>query len=71
MEREHIGAAVLAVFAGVVGLSVSHVHSVSKLNITSSVSRRRRKMYCGNPRLCVCLCACPWPHAYTIARTLV
>jgi len=68
MEREHVGAAVLAVFAGLVGLSVSRVHSVSKL-ITSSVSRRRRKMYCGHPRLCVCLCVCPRPHAYTIVRT--
>ena len=41
--------------------------------ITFCVSRRRRKMYCGHPRLCVCLsvclCACPRPHAYTIART--
>jgi len=24
--------------------------------ITFRVSRRRRKMYCGHPRLCVCLC---------------
>jgi len=32
---------------------------------TFGVSRRRRKMYCGHPRLCVCL----QPHAYTIAWT--
>jgi len=38
------------------------------------VSRRRRKMYCGHARLCVCLCVwcvsvCPRPHAHTTART--
>jgi len=33
------------------------------------VSRRRREMYCGHERLCVCVC--PRPHAYTIARTRV
>ena len=33
------------------------------------VSRRRRKMYCGHARLCVCLCVCPRPYAHTTART--
>jgi len=33
--------------------------------ITFRVSRRRREMYRGHPRLCVC----PRPHAYTVART--
>jgi len=33
--------------------------------ITFRVSRRRREMYYGHPRLCVC----PRSHAYTIART--
>ena len=37
--------------------------------ITFRVSRRPREMYCGHPRLCVCLSVCPRPHAYTIART--
>jgi len=37
--------------------------------VTFRVSRRRREMYCGHARLCVCLCACQRPHAYTIART--
>jgi len=35
--------------------------------ITFRVNRRRREMYCGHARLCVCL----RPHAYTIARTLM
>ena len=26
--------------------------------VTLCVSRRRRKMYCGHARLCVCLCVC-------------
>jgi len=26
--------------------------------ITFRVSRRRREMYCGHARLCVCLCVC-------------
>ena len=29
--------------------------------ITFCVSRRRRKMYCGHARLCVCLSVCPRP----------
>ena len=37
--------------------------------ITFCVSRRRRKMYCGHARLCVCLSAClsaaVRPHYYT------
>ena len=36
---------------------------------TFCVSRRRRKMYCGHARLCVCLCVClsaaVCPHYYT------
>ena len=38
-----------------------YFHSV----ITFCVSRRRRKMYCGHPRLCVCLSAVACPHYYT------
>jgi len=37
--------------------------------ITFRVSRRRREMYCGHARLCVCLSVCPRPHAHTIALT--
>jgi len=39
------------------------------LIITFCVSPRRRKMYCGQPRLCVCLSLCPRPYAHTTART--
>ena len=34
---------------------------------TFCVSRRRRKMYCGHARLCVC----PRPYAHTTARTRI
>jgi len=57
-------------------------HDDSTVNIdtgnainTFRVSLRRREMYCGHARLCVCVCAyvrlpvCPRPHAHTIART--
>jgi len=37
--------------------------------ITFCMSRRRRKMYCGHTRLCVCLSVCPRPYAHTTART--
>jgi len=37
----------------------------SILVFTFRVGRRRCEMYCGDSRLCVCVC--PWPHAYTIA----
>jgi len=41
--------------------------------ITFCVSRRRRKMYSGHPRLCVCVSVCvsvcPRPYAHTTART--
>jgi len=45
--------------------------------VTFCVSLRRRKMYCGHARLCVCLCVClsvylsvrPRPYAHTTART--
>jgi len=30
--------------------------------VTFRVSRRRREMYCGQPRLCVCLSVCPRPY---------
>ena len=33
--------------------------------ITFRVSRRRREMYCGHPRLCVCLSAAACPHCCT------
>ena len=37
------------------------------------VSRRRREMYIGHGRLCVCpyvcVSVCPSPHAHTTART--
>jgi len=37
------------------------------LVVTFRVSRRRREMYCGHTRRCVCVC--PRPHAHTIVRT--
>jgi len=43
--------------------------------ITFRVSHRRREMYCGRARLCVCVClsvclyVCPRLHAQTIAQT--
>jgi len=46
--------------------SLIHVLQTASLwltMITFCVSRRRRKMYCGHTRLCVCL------YAYTTART--
>jgi len=33
------------------------------------VSHRRRTMYCGHARLCVCLSVCPRPYSHTIAWT--
>ena len=33
-------------------------HNSGNSIITFCVSRRRRKMYCGHARLCVCLCVC-------------
>jgi len=43
------------------------------LLVTFCVSRRRRKMYCGHARLCVCvsvcLSVCPRPYAHTTVRT--
>jgi len=42
-----------------------HTHRL----VTFRVSRRRRKMYCGHARLCVCLSVCPRPYAHTTART--
>jgi len=39
------------------------------LFVTFRISRRRREMYCGHARLCVCLSVCQRPHAYNIART--
>jgi len=39
------------------------------LLVTFCVSCRRRKMYCGHARLCVCLSVCPRPYAHTTART--
>jgi len=48
-------------------------HSIYTLYTLYNVSRRRRKIYCGHARLCVCLCvclpACPRPYAHTNART--
>jgi len=45
-------------------LKNSEVNTI-RIFITFRMSHRRREMYCGNARLCVC----PWPHAHTIART--
>jgi len=50
---------------------------LAKEIITFCVSRRRRKMYCGHARLCVCLSVClcvclsvcPRPYAHSTART--
>ena len=36
---------------------------------TFRVSRRRREMYSGHGRLCVCLCVCRSPHSRTTAQT--
>jgi len=48
-------------------------HAVICGIITFCVSRRRRKMYCGHTRLCVCvsvcLSVCPRPYAQITART--
>ena len=41
-----------------------HLGLISYL-ITFCVSRRRRKMYCGHARLCVCLSAAVRPHYTT------
>jgi len=43
--------------------------SIKTSVITFCVSRRRRKMYSGHARLCVCVSACPRPYAHTTART--
>ena len=32
--------------------------------ITFCLSRRRREMYCGHARLCVCLCLCVSEHYF-------
>ena len=51
----------------------SPISATADLLLHFRVSRRRREMYCGHPRLCVCvsvyLYVCTRPHAYTIART--
>jgi len=39
--------------------------------ITFCVNRRRRKMYCGHARLCVCLSVRPRPYTHITARTRV
>jgi len=64
------------VFNGTLNLSQSnvtnrrqtdrHAATASRSETTTKfrVSRRRREMYCGHARLCVC----SRPHAHTIAR---
>ena len=42
---------IIVVHTGLPALSVSVLYF-----ITFCVSRRRRKMYCGHARLCVCVC---------------
>jgi len=42
-----------------------HRHDTSATVITFCVSRRRRKMYCGHARLCVCLSTAVCPHYCT------
>ena len=44
-------------------------NSIRTLFVTFCVSRRRRKMYCGHARLCVCVRDCPRPYAHTTTRT--
>jgi len=41
--------------------------SLGLLFITFCVSRRRRKMYCGHTRLCVCLSVCVHVFVYLSA----
>jgi len=59
----------------VIGSSVSRLCQVKgrtffrRSVVTFCVSRRRRKMYCGHARLCVCLSVCPRPYAHTTARS--
>ena len=42
--------------------NVSECSVLALCLVTFCVSRRRREMYCGHARLCVCLSVCPWPH---------
>jgi len=37
--------------------------------ISRASRRRRREMYFGHTRLCVCVSVCPSPHSHTTART--
>jgi len=52
-----------------VGFAVGERLRHSCLFVTFRVSRRRREMYCGHARLCVCLCvslsAAAFPHYCT------
>ena len=50
-------------FIGLI-LKLITAHSELRL-VTFCVSRRRRKMYCGHARLCVCLSAVVGPHYCT------
>jgi len=43
--------------------------SIEPTVITFRVSCRRREMYCGDARLCLCLSVCPRLHAHAIALT--
>ena len=43
----------------------SPISATAELLLTLCVSRRRRKMYCGHARLCVCLSAAVRPHYCT------
>jgi len=52
-----------------INIVISILISTIIIIITFHMSRRRREMYCGHARLCVCLFVCPRPHAGTIART--
>jgi len=50
----------------------SHTHLYLYYVVTFCVSRRRRKMYCGHARLCVCLYVClSAPPSYIRVRAVV
>jgi len=47
------------------GMHYMHCPVLLLVIVTFRVSRRRREMYCGHARLCVCLSAAACPHYYT------
>ena len=49
-----------------VALFLGHIALLRATYFSFRVSRRRREMYSGHARLCVCLCVCGSPHSHTI-----